>query len=243
MSSKLDKTLKALTSSAIVAASLATVPAVFAEEVSFDASVSASNMYLWRGYDLGMGDAAISGDLTASYSNSYATVWASSGDASAGTEYDLIVGYGREMGEFNFDVNLTNYIYPSHPDGELDTFGELTEVILSLGYGPVSFSHANNVAGGSGYSYTTLGGELGDFSILLGNHDFDVDDDEAMVIIDEEAALDIKSLTHLDLSYAYNENLSFTVSKVIAQDDGVDDNTVSEDTLFVISLSLPIEIK
>ena len=231
MSSKLDKTLKALTSSAIVAASLATVPAAFAEEVSFDASVSASNMYLWRGTDLGMGDAAISGDLTASYSNSYATVWASSGDATTGTEYDLIVGYGREMGEFNFDVNLTNYIYPSSPDGELDTFGELTELILSLGYGPFSFSHANNVAGGSGYSYTTLGAEISDFNVLVGHQATDVDDGDDV------------SATHLDLSYAFNDNLSFTVSKMIAQDDGADDDTESEDTLFAFTLSLPIEIK
>lgn len=243
MSSKLDKTLKALTSSAIVAASLATVPAAFAEEVSFDASVSASNMYLWRGTDLGMGDAAISGDLTASYSNSYATVWASSGDATAGTEYDLIVGYGREMGEFNFDVNLTNYIYPGAeyvaPEGEDDegsagvgdSFGDITEIILSLGYGPVSFSHANNVAGGSGYSYTTLGAEISDFNVLVGHQATDVDDGDDV------------SATHLDLSYAFNDNLSFTVSKMIAQDDGADDDTEDEDTLFAFTLSLPIEIK
>ncbi|PCJ16626.1 MAG: histidine kinase [Gammaproteobacteria bacterium] len=225
-----------MASTAVLATALISTPIAFAEEVSFDASVSASNLYLFRGFDLGggSGNAAISGDLTASYSNSYATIWASSGDASLGTEYDLIVGYGRDIGDFNFDINLTNFIYPSEAEGELDTIGELTEVIVSLGYGPVSFSHANNIAGSTGYSYTTFGVESGDFSVLLGHN---LDDN------DEVEDTDDISATHLDLSYAFNDNLSFTVSKIIAQDDGEDDDIFNENTLFVVTLSLPIDLK
>ena len=235
MSSKLDKTIKALASSTIIAASLAIVPAAFAEEVSYDASVSIANLYLFRGVDLGMstGDPAISGDLTASYMNGYATAWASSGDAT-GTEYNLIVGYGREYDEFSFDFNLTNYIYPTSEEGTNDTIGELTDVIVSLGYGPVSFSHANNVANGTGISYTTFGAEFGDYNVLVG---YNNDDN------DERGDEDDVNMTHIDLSYAFNDNLSFTVSKVIAQDDGADDDSADEDTLFVFSLSLPIDVK
>jgi hypothetical protein len=43
--------------------------------------------------------------------------------------------------------------------------------------------------------------------------------------------------THLDLSYAYNDNISFTVSKIVSQEI---DKKLDEDTKFVISYSLPI---
>ena len=45
--------------------------------------------------------------------------------------------------------------------------------------------------------------------------------------------------SHLDLGYQYNDNLSFTVSKVI----DTDDDTQEDDTLFVVSYSLPIDLK
>ena len=66
------------------------MPAANAAAPEVSASVGVANMYLWRGYDLGDGDAAISGDLKATHdSGAYAGIWASSGDASWGTEYDL----------------------------------------------------------------------------------------------------------------------------------------------------------
>ena len=67
-------------------------------------------MYLWRGMDVGNGDPAVFGDITASYGGAYASVWASSGDASAGQEYDVILGYGAEFGKFFFDIAAVSAI-------------------------------------------------------------------------------------------------------------------------------------
>ncbi|PCJ30789.1 MAG: hypothetical protein COA99_17755 [Moraxellaceae bacterium] len=54
--------------------------------------------------------------------------------------------------------------------------------------------------------------------------------------------------THLDLPYAYNDNIAFTVSKVVDFDqhnDGTGLDTdgagIDDDTLVVVSYSLPIK--
>lgn len=199
-------------------------------EVEVAASATVSSMYLWRGQDLGNGSPAISGDIVVSSAGAYAGIWGSSGDSATGTEYDLFAGYAGEMGDFSYDLSVWNYVYPSDPSGDLDTFGQLSEVILSLGYGPVAFTYYDNVAGGTGYEYYTLSGGYESFSATLGFADGEPDDSD---------------YTHLDLGYAYNENLSFTVSKVVDV-EGPSENeggSVNEDTLFVVSYSLPLDLK
>ena len=50
-------------------------------------------------------------------------------------------------------------------------------------------------------------------------------------------------MTHVDLSYAFNDNISFTASKVVDQDLDKDDaGAFDEDLKFVVAYSLPIEI-
>lgn len=194
-------------------------------EVEVAGSVSIANMYLWRGIDLGNGSGAISGDIVVSTAGAYAGIWGSSGDSAAGTEYDLFVGYGMEAGDFSLDISVWNYIYPSsspEEDNILDDFGGLSEVILSLGFGPFSASYYDNVAGGTGYEYYTVGAELGSFGATVGHHSGEGDADD---------------MTHLDLSYAYNDNLSFVVSQVV---DTEEDDTYDEDLKFVVSYSLPL---
>jgi len=190
-------------------------------EVSGSAAVAST--YLWRGYDLGSGTPAVSGDLSVSTSGFYAGIWGSSGDTSAGSEYDLYAGYGIELGGVTLDLSVWNYNYPTIEQygGTETDFGDLTEVILSIGVGPVSFAYYDNVAGGSGYEYYTLSASFGQFSILAGMHDL------------PNCSGDCKP-THLDLSYAYNDNLSFTISQMIS------DEAAEDDLKFVVSYSLPI---
>ena len=186
------------------------------------ASVAIASTYLWRGYDLGSGTPAISGDISYSEAGFYVGAWASSGDTSAGTEYDLYAGWGGEFSGVTVDFMLINYLYPTgagYTDGETD-FGEFSEAILTLGAGPVSFSYYDNIAGGSGYEYYTLGAEFGKFSATIGMHDNVTGDDP----------------THLDISYAYSDNLSFTASQFIS------DETNDDDLKFVVSYSLPLDM-
>lgn len=217
---------KTLLASALVAAS-SMGASVANAEVEIAASVSASNMYLWRGFDLGDGSAAISGDLVASVGGAYAGLWASSGDDALGNEYDIFVGYGGEVGDFSYDINYTTYMYPDSDLGEPVGPGDVAEIILTLGYGPVSLGYYDVVAcdgceDAEDQTYINLSASFGAFTFAYGVFDTFGGDEES-------------EPSHFDISYAYNDNLSFTYSTLV-EDDGFD-----YDPLFAITLSLPIE--
>lgn len=234
----LNKTSNAVRLATIgaVAASAVTFASTANAEPEVSASVAIANMYLWRGVDLGNGDPAVSGDITVSMGGLHAGIWASSGDAASGTEFDLILGYGGEFGDFSYDVSVVNYIYPTSEDSagnELDDeFAEFSDLIVSLGFGPVSFGYYDNIAGSGTEKnkYYTLGAGFDAYSATIGYHDNDGSDADA---------------THLDLSYAYNDNLAFTFSQFI---DTADDEICpaaytgcDDDPKIVVSYSLPIE--
>ena len=75
-------------------------------------------------------------------------------------------------------------------------------------------------APGEDYSYFTASASFKAFGILIGRHDMEEGDDPV----------------HLDLSYAYNDRLSFTVSKFIADEDAIE-----HDANFLVSYSFPLE--
>jgi len=224
---KFKKTLSLSAAVAAIAISASFAPVANAE---VSASAGVANLYLFRGFDLGAGDAAVFGDINVSTAGFYAGVWSSSGDAAAGIENDIYVGYGGEAGDFNYDVFVVSYYYPNANAGTVGEtdIGDFVEVSLSLGYGPVTFNYVENIEAKAGtyadgfedYNYYTLSGEFGKFGVLLGRNDFALGDDP----------------THLDLTYNYNDNLSFTLSKMIA-----DEENVEKDSHFVVSYSIPIE--
>lgn len=220
------KFTKKLMASAVAVATVSAASFAPVANAEIAASAGVASTYLWRGMDLGSGTPAVFGDLTYSEAGFYVGAWASSGDTSSGTEYDLYVGYGGEVGAFSYDVSIWNYIYPNGGSQE-DGFGDLSEIILSVGLGPVSVSWYENIATPEGsatdesYRYYTLGYDFSSFNLTIGHHDDEVG----------------TSLTHVDASYAYNDNLTFTLSQLIKdQNDAVDD-----DLKFVVSYSLPIE--
>jgi len=236
MLNKQSKMLRLSALSLAVAGAMAVAPTAANAEVS--ASVGVANMYLWRGYDLGNGDAQVSGDLSYSNSGFYTGVWAASGDSAVGTEYDLYVGYGAEFGGVSIDLSLWNYMYPSSPfddvDGDgtddniLDDFGGLTDAVLSIGFAGFAVTAYDNIAGSSGSAYYTVSYGYDAFSILVGKHDVRGPDEDA----GEPTG---NSMTHVDLSYAYNDNLSFTVSQQV-------DKETDDDPKVVVSYSLPIDM-
>lgn len=213
---------KLLAYSAAASALLVGNLAMASADGKLSASATVSNAYLWRGIDLGQGAAAVSGDLIYSMAGAYGGVWMSSGDSGLGQEYDLFAGYNTKMGEVTLDLSLWNYNY-SDLDERNDTTGELSEVVLSVSAYGANISILDNVAGAPGYYYYTFGYGMNDVSAKLGFHSFDNDND---------------NMTHLDVSYAYNDNLSFTVSKVVDEEvEGTYDN----DPIFQVSYKLPIK--
>ncbi len=225
---KLSKTLIASSIAAVMATS---VVAPVQAEVEVGASVGVANMYYWRGQELGNGTPAVSGDLNISTTGFYGGIWGSSGDTAAGSEYDLYVGYGASLGDFSVDLSAWTYVYPSKrsldvavsgASGEIRSIaersepGDLSEVILGLGYGPVAVTYYDNIAGDTGYWYGTLALELGAFGFTYGLQE----DDYA----------------HFDVSYAFNDNLVFTIGTVVDDVDAEYD----DDTKFVVSYTLPL---
>lgn len=255
----MQKVKTLLTASAIAAAATLTAPAAMAE---VEASVGASSLYLFRGMDIGDG-AQLFGDLTVSEAGFYASVWGSS--AGEGGEYDLITGYSTEVGGVAVGLGVINYIYPS--DDSSDSVGDFSEAFLTLGFGDVELTYWNNIAGLQGDEYITLGYTCDSWSFVLGHSRTDHNGD----VYDSGLGFDSteREYTHFDISYAVTDNLSFTVSKVIdrkaegtsggttvdakdvanaagpgfSEKDILDLAVGDDDTLFVVSYSLPIEIK
>lgn len=214
-----------------------TVPAAYAEVA---ASVGVANMYYWRGLDLGRGDPALIGDVNVSANGAYAGLWASSGDIVSGTEYDFYAGYKFSADKFFVDLNYTTYMYPSvsgQADSAVDDvenygFHDIADVAVTLGLTPAEdlsfkFMHRIGIAdilGDAEYTYTTVSGTFSKFTALVGMHS------------DDTGVYD--GLTHLDLSYAYNSKLTFTLGKVIDQGE---DDFYNDELKLIVTLSLPIE--
>ncbi|BCD97414.1 TorF family putative porin [Marinagarivorans cellulosilyticus] len=234
---KLSKTLIASSVAAVMAAG---VMAPAQAEVEVGASVGVASTYLWRGADLGSGTPAVSGDLNVSAAGFYAGIWGSSGDTGAGTEYDLYAGYGGSVGDFSYDLSVWSYNYPTgagYTDDNETDFTDWTDAVVSLGYGPMSFAAyipvgKDNSSGD--YMYYTLGADIGAFSLLVGMHSDDVGGGGAVGQCAPEDAGEACSPVHLNVSYAYNDNLSFTVSQFIA------DESDDDDMKFVVSYTLPL---
>lgn len=203
------------------------VPAAHAETV---ASVAVANMYYWRGLDLGRGDPALIADVAVKGAGFYGGLWASSGDAGLGTEYDFYAGYGFSAGPVSLDFNYTTYMYPTVPSGDNLGFDDVSDVAVTVGLKPtddLSFSLMHRVGVGDiladdDYTYTTLSAVYGKFSALVGTHS------------DDSGAYD--GLTHLDLSYAYTSNLTFTLGKVVDQGEA----EWNDELKLIVKLSLPL---
>lgn len=205
---KLSTNLKALTA-AVVMALPAMAPTTANAELGYNASVS--SMYLWRGQNVSGGAPAISGGIDYSHeSGVYASTWVSSGEPTLGYEHDIWVGYAGEAGGVGYDIS---FWYIDYPEAAGDV---INETALGLSYKDFSFGYVD----GDGYSYTTLGYGIGPVSFTYGMNSADV------------AGSDF---SHIGVSYAASDELSFTISKLTN-----DDATHSEEPLIVMTYSLPI---
>ena len=199
-----NKTL--IAAATITTFGLAAAPAA----VSLEASASLATSYLWRGTELGNGDAALAVDLSGSTGALSYGLWVSSGDSTTSTddtdvegstEYDIYVSYGGSVGEVGYSIGYASYNYPSIGVG----FDDAAEYIYGLSYGPASVTIFDGKD--SDYEYTVVGYEAGAFSFAYG-------DDETS--------------THFDVSYAVNDSLTLTVSE-----------PEDADTIVVASYALP----
>lgn len=200
------------------------------------ANVGVASSYLWRGYDLSYGSAVVSGGLDYAEGPFYAGVWASSGDDSYGTEYDLYAGFAGEIEGFSYDIGYVTYNYsgcsvvtdvvPASFDPLTLTFTpevvtveddvcDFEEAYLSVGFSDFSLTAYD----GDGYVYYALGAGFGDFSFTYGMW---TDGSEG---------------SHLDATYSMGD-FGLTLSKVIDEDTAYG----SDELLVAVSYSLPLDM-
>ena len=238
----MKKLSKAIVMASAMTAGLAAVNTAQAADVEVSASAGVSNMYLWRGLDLGQGSAMVDGSLDVAMGGAYAGMWVGSGDFGSGQEYDLYLGYAGEAGDFSYDVSVVTYVYPGSsfglvdedddgtPDGlteesEGTTF-DYSEYTVGVGYMGASLSYTGSMGaeGSDDYIYIALGYGYDAYSVTVGIAD------------DEDSADDY---THVDFSYAVNDSLSFTFSKIVDMDE---DDSMDDDLKVALYYSLPVEL-
>ncbi|MFZ5724655.1 MAG: TorF family putative porin [Pseudomonadota bacterium] len=208
-----------LLAAAVAGGAIVSSPAV----AGVSATAGVANLYLWRGLNLGGSTPVVMGSLDYGHdSGLFAGVWGSSGDTTLGTEVDLYAGYAYSSDSFGFKASVIDYEYPrGAASGELyeaalnfTASGFFADVVVGLG----DYEDANYFD--VGYTYEKFTGKVGmtDWEEVVGPETDHV---------------------HADLTYAYNERLAFTVSGIVEADDAV----VEKDALFVVSYTLPLELK
>ena len=208
---KLSTNLKTLTAAVILAVP-AMAPTMASAEVGYSANVS--SMYLWRGQNVSDGAPALSGSIDYSQeSGVYAFAWMSSEGVASdtttdGMEVDFGAGYAGEAGGLGYDISYYTFNYP-----EESSHGE--ETVIGLTYEMASLT----MYIGDGYEYLNVGAEFGKTSVAYG------------ATSDDNGA----EWSHIDVSFAATDALSFTVS--LPSDDGAG---ISEEPLVMMSYSLPV---
>ena len=194
------------------------LPTTASADVEYSASIATMNLF--RGTDASQG-AAMSGDIKYSIAGAYVGAWAVSGTQGAttpgsanGYELDLFVGYGGEVAGFGYDVSYWDVDYP-----QIKGEKSYTELDVALSFKGASFLYAMGMNSGAKNTYMTLGYSMDKYSATIG-----MADDGANA-----------KYSHIDLSYAATDKLTYTVSK--ATDDGAG---VNEEMKIVLSYALPI---
>ncbi len=144
--------------------SLGFVSSVQAEDYSYSGNIGVFSKYVLRGIHAGGGESAgpaVQGGLDMEHSSGvYVGYWGSSlgyADESgeAGFENDFYLGYAGEASGVSYGLSVIYYNYLQIDDADAP------EVVLSAGYGPVSFGAQilldDVVWGNTGDTYLTLG--------------------------------------------------------------------------------------
>ncbi|MDP2506901.1 TorF family putative porin [Oceanobacter sp. 3_MG-2023] len=220
--------MKKLSQAIVLAGAMtAGLTAVQTAQAEISASVDLASMYLWHGQDLGGGAPVVSGSLDYSHeSGLYAGVWTSSGDTSLGTETDLYIGYAGAVGDLGYDIGYATYLYPE--TDEYDQFDDSANFSLGFSYSMASIRFDKSSDSDADGFYFVVGADIPDtsFSASLGGE------------VDKG-----NDFMHLDVTYAYNDTVAFTISKILDQDIEMNEaGHIDESAKYVVSYSLPIEM-
>lgn len=108
---------------------------VSANEVGVNFQLTGTSDYVLRGVSQTSDKAAVFGDVTVSYANFFAGIWAANVDFSkfgvtdADTEVDYYAGYANEFKNFEYSAAYARYTYPGSKN-----IDDIDELKFDLGY-------------------------------------------------------------------------------------------------------------
>ena len=205
-----------LIAAAVAGAAVVSTPA--SAEVSATAGIASA--YLWRGVELGTGTPAVFGSLDYTHeSGLFAGVWGSSGDTASGSEVDLYAGYAFSSDAFGFKVTAYDYSYPRFSAAK----GDLQEVVVGVTASGFFADAVIGVADLQKNYYYDAGYTMDKYTAKVG-------------MMNPKGAAN--NYTHVDLSYAFNSNLAFTVSGIVDAETG---GPADQDALFVVAYTIPLK--
>lgn len=164
--------------SAVLAASLLTAGAVYAEdapEFKTAGSVAFTTDYKFRGISQTKTNAAVQGSMTISHeSGAYFTAWGSSIDLDevGGLELDTLLGYTGSIGDVTYDVGVMRYNYPgANTRNSGGTEPDFNEVYGSVAYkgAKLGAAYSNdyyNESGKYSYVYGSYATEVKGFGLM-----------------------------------------------------------------------------
>lgn len=166
----------------LVLISLATVSTAAAEiEVSGDAYINVSSMYLWRGFDLSDGDAVSQAGMDISFKGFTLSFWSNYNiDNTKLDETDITLDYSFDVSEL-LSVSLGHILYAvdgAETTGELYTgvtFNTLLEPNLTIYYDYDEFAGDIFVTASVGHTFTVADGldlSLGALASYYRNDDY-----------------------------------------------------------------------
>ncbi len=183
-----------------------------AAQAEVSGSVAIASSYLWRGFDLSFGSAVVSGSLD--YANETGLYAGIWGSSGDDTFGTEYDLYAGWAGDLGgFGVDIA-YVDYNYPS--VGGASDFEEAILGLSYMNFGFTWAEGL-GDTDSSYYALSAGAGALGFTYGHFD------------------DLGS--HFDVTYSYTDNLAFTLSQSF--DDG---GGYSEEALFVVSYSIPVEM-
>ena len=195
----------------------------FAEESSYlgrvgdsvAASMGLSNVYLFRGYDHAADSKGhVYGDLSIEPGlGFYGSTWLSNSER--GGEYDLIAGWRKAFGNKLINVGVVNYVY--YDDPLADGVGDEVEAFIGFHWADFQAYYYDNVssryAQNEDYFYLTFAYTYQSFGATLGYaQDHSIYGTGIPGVYSGKGGYDY---SHLDLSYAYSPNLTFTLSQLL----------------------------
>ncbi len=234
--------------SALVATGIAgggmVMPAASQAEVETTLHMHTMNMF--RGQSESEFAPALHGEIEYSHSSGVYAGTEIVNSSEGGVEWDLMYGYEREMGDFNFNLGMVHYMFPGateDADGDSYTTEQKrssisdsteTEFKIGVGFREYSLTYYTNTDSAVDATYISLDYQGKKFGVHYGITESSEDDPF------NPGEKEETNYSDLALSYALTDEVTFTISKAMGDAVGNEIGDVEGDPLVMLSYQIPL---